>query len=200
MHPDLDWSRGEMKASIPNARSTVNQLTTIGDPDIPLGLAPPHAFMDRRGRRKTQAYSLGGLLRLPENLVDLADEVEQLLALAWVLRLLRYSSFLGCVPQEVVELRVLLGVLGLEVVRPQNPQVVLHQVGPLLLDDEAPGLVVLCGLVGRLLPVGVLIALLDALDGFGLDARLCRVVDAARQVAVGMDNACGAKQTSDKLG
>src|SRR6266536_3910072 len=147
--------------------------------------------------RETSVVVLGGLLCLPENLVDLADQVEQLLALAWVLRFLCDSGFLGGIPEEVVELWVLLRVLGLEVVRPKDPQMVLHEVRPLFLDDEAPRLVILCGLVGRLLAVGVLIALLDGLDGFGLDTRLRRVVDATGQVAVRVDDACGAKQISD---
>src|ERR687892_321333 len=79
-----------------------------------------------------------GLLRVPEDLVDLPDQVEQL--------------------------RVLLGVLRLEVVRPQHPQVVLHQVGALLLDEEAPGPVVVGALRVPLLPGGILVLLLDGLD------------------------------------
>jgi hypothetical protein len=42
-----------------------------------------------------------------------------------------------------VELRVRLEVLRLEVVGPQHPEMVLHQVGTLLLDDEASSLEVL---------------------------------------------------------
>ena len=73
---------------------------------------------------------------------------------------------------------ILLQVLGLEVVGPQHPQVVLDQLGPLLLDHDGPGLE---GLV-----VGGVVLLDGALDRLGLDAGLSRVVDAAGQVAVGV--------------
>ena len=45
---------------------------------------------------------------------------------------------LGGLPEQLVQLGVLLEVLGLEVVGPQHPQVVLDQVGPLLLDEDGP--------------------------------------------------------------
>ena len=69
---------------------------------------------------------------------------------------------------------------GLEVVGPQHPQVVLDQLGALLLDDQG---------AGAELRVGVgLVLLADRLDRLGLDPGLRRVVDAARQVAVGADD------------
>jgi hypothetical protein len=55
--------------------------------------------------------------------------------------------------------------------------VVLDHVGPLLLDDQGPGL--------ERLVVGVGVFLLDGADRLGLDASLGRVVDAAGEVAVG---------------
>src|SRR5439155_26687152 len=61
------------------------------------------------------------LLRFPEDPVDLFDEVEQALTLRRVLRLLRVAGGFGGPPEEVVELRVRLEVLGLEVVGPQHP-------------------------------------------------------------------------------
>ena len=77
--------------------------------------------------------------------------------------------------------RVLLEVLGLEVVGPQHPQVLLDQVRPLLLDRD--------GARAELRVVGALVLLLACLDRLGLDARLRRVVHAARQVAVRMNRA-----------
>ena len=82
---------------------------------------------------------------------------------------------------------VLLQVLGLEVVGPQDPQVVLDQVGPLLLDEDGPALE---DLVVR----GV--ELLHApLHRLGLDAGLGRVVDAAGEVAVGVGRHRGGERS-----
>jgi len=78
-----------------------------------------------------------------------------------------------------VELRVLLDVLGLEVVGPEHPQVVLHQVGTLFFD--------LNGALAEHVVVGALVLLLTALHGLRFDAGLGRVVDATGQVAVGVD-------------
>ena len=86
---------------------------------------------------------------------------------------------LGGLVEQVVQLRVLLEVRGLEVVGPQHPQVVLDQLGALLLDDDRAGP-----------EVGVVVAVVlldDGLDRLGLDPGLGGVVDAARQVAVGAD-------------
>src|SRR5690606_928928 len=118
------------------------------------------------------------LLGLPEDLGDLVDLLQQLLGH------LRVGAALGArgprelrrLVDERVQLRVLLEVRRLEVVRPQHPEVFLHQLGALLLDDERARaeLRVLVGLV----------LLADRLDRLRLDARLGRVVDPARQVAV----------------
>ena len=66
---------------------------------------------------------------------------------------------------------MLLEVLGLEVVGPQHPEVVLDQVGPLFLDDDGP------------LPERLVLRIVVLLDGplhrFGLDAGLGGVVDTA---------------------
>ena len=62
--------------------------------------------------------------------------VQQLLALRGVLALLRRAGQLGGLPEHVVQVGVLLEVLGLEVVGPEHPQVVLHEVGALLLDQR----------------------------------------------------------------
>src|SRR6266508_6200764 len=81
------------------------------------------------------AFRLRGL-RLPEDLRELVDRVQQILALCRVLGPLRVAGFLRGVPEELVQLRVVLEVLGLEVVRPQHPEVLLDQVGSLLLDGD----------------------------------------------------------------
>src|SRR5215475_8742642 len=65
----------------------------------------------------------------------------------------------------------------LEIVRPQHPQVVLDQLGALLLDDQRPG--------AELRVVVRLVFLADRLDRFGLDPGLRRVVHPTWQVAVG---------------
>ena len=53
--------------------------------------------------------------------------------------LFRSAGQLGGVIEELVELRVLLEVRCLEVVGPQDPQVVLDELGTLFLDDQAAG-------------------------------------------------------------
>ena len=83
-----------------------------------------------------------------------------------------------------VQLRVLLEVRGLEVVGPEHPQVVLDQLGALLLDEDRAGAELGVVVVGHLGD--------DRLDRLGLDLGLGRVVDAAGQVAVGADvDRCG---------
>src|SRR5438067_9256006 len=130
-----------------------------------------------------------GFLGLPEDLVDLLDGVEELLALGRVDRVLALPGQLGGLPEEVVDLGVLLGVLGLEVVRPQHPEVVLDQLGALLLDDH--------GAVLEDRVVTFLVLLLDLLDGLGLDAGLGRVIDAAGEVAVRVHDVGGADTVND---
>ena len=85
---------------------------------------------------------------------------------------------LGGLVEQLVQLRVLLEVRRLEVVGPQHPEVVLDQLGALLLDQDGAGAEVGVVVVGDLLD--------DRLDRLGLDAGLRGVVDAARQVAVGL--------------
>jgi len=68
---------------------------------------------------------------------------------------------------------------GLEVVRPEHPEVVLDEVGALLFDQDGPGLEDLVG--------GGVELLHDGFDRFGFDPRLGRVIDTARQVTVGVD-------------
>ena len=87
-----------------------------------------------------------------------------------------------------MQVGVLLEVVRLEVVRPQDPEVLLDQVGAFFLDGD-----------GALLEdriVAALILLLAAAHGLGLDAGLGGVVDATRQVAVGVDDARGLEPSS----
>src|SRR4051794_26383928 len=122
----------------------------------------------QRGPLVSAASPWSGLLCLPEDLVDVGDGVEQLLALLRGEALLRLAGELGGLPELVVEVRILLQVLGLEVVGPQHPQVVLDQIGPLLLDLHGPlpedGIVV------------ALVLLLAGLDRLGFDPSLGGVV------------------------
>ena len=80
----------------------------------------------------------------------------------------------------------LLQVLRLEIVVPEDVQVVLDELGALLLDVDAAG-------AEELVVTGVVL-LDDAQAGLGLDPRLLRVVDAARDVAMGVHLARGAQQ------
>ena len=71
------------------------------------------------------------------SIVSIIDE--QLLGGADVHRLLDLGRLLGRLPAGVVEVRELLDVLRLEVVVPQDVDVVLRQLGALLLDGDAAG-------------------------------------------------------------
>src|SRR5215212_2659644 len=137
----------------------------------------PTPVQSRRRRRSGSGRGLG----LPEDLVDLRDEVEQLLAGGRVRRRLgaarATAGLLRGLVEQLVQLGVLLEVRRLEVVGPQHPQVVLDEVRALLLDDQR-------ALAERRVVVA-LVLLLDGLHRLGLDAGLGRVVHAAREVAVG---------------
>src|SRR4051812_26458912 len=134
-----------------------------------------------------------GLLRLPEDLVDLGDLLQELLGLTRVDGALaaRCAGELGRLVEQLVELRVLLEVRRLEVVGPQHPQVVLHELRTLLLDEER------ASAEHRVLVALVLLA--DRLDRLRLDARLRRVVDAAGQVAVGRDGDARLEQSTQHV-
>src|ERR1700674_4160208 len=78
---------------------------------------------------------------LPEDLADLVDLGQQLVRLRDVgaaLGAARARQLRGGV-EQLIELRVLLEVRWLEVVGPQYPQMVLDQVGALLLDQQRAG-------------------------------------------------------------
>src|SRR6476659_1708272 len=96
------------------------------DPPRPSGLldlvcqacAEGGASCEGRGPDGPALHRVLGVLALglPEDLGDLVDRVEQLLPLRGVLRLLRGAGFLRRVPEQVVQVLVLLEVLRLEVV------------------------------------------------------------------------------------
>src|SRR5580704_18071633 len=142
-------------------------------------------------RYKGSAEPLG-LLGLPEDLVDLLDLGQQFVRLGRVRAALGAGrpGELGGLVEQLVQLRVLLEVRRLEVVGPQHPQVVRDQLGALFLDDQA---------AGPELGVRVLLVLfVDGLDGFRLDPGLRRVIDSARQVAVGVGDGLRLEQACEQ--
>src|SRR4051795_5179557 len=160
-------------------------------PDVPR-CAPRGAHRVKGGDPTAPPFTasrVDSALGLPEDLGDLVDRVEQLLTLRRVLRLLRGAGFFRRVPEQVVQVLVLLEVLGLEVVGPQHPEVVLHEIGTLFFDED------------RAIPedrvVAALILLLAGLDRLGLDAGLRGVVDTARKVAVRVDRATGCEDAME---
>src|SRR5436853_2011124 len=126
------------------------------------------------------------LLGRPEDLVDLRDLVQQLLGDGRVVGPLGVPCRLGRLPEQLVELWVALQVVGLEVVGPEHPQVVLDQVGPLFLDGDGPG--------PEVRVLGTRVLLHAGLDRLGFDAGLGRVVDPAWEVAVSVHRSRGIVQ------
>src|SRR5688572_22076918 len=102
------------------------------------------------------------------HLVDRVDHRQQLLGRAGVERLLDLRRLLGGLPEGLVQVRVLLEVLGLEVVVPQDVEMVLHELGALLLDVDAAR--------AEVLVVAGVVLLDDAEARLGLDASLLGVV------------------------
>ena len=106
--------------------------------------APPPGGASVRSPASRSGGSAGnpGLLlaagRLPGG-VDLVDHVEQLLRLGEVGRGLDLADLLVGVPEQLVQVRDLLEVLRLEVVVPEDVEVVLDEVGALLLDRDRAG-------------------------------------------------------------
>src|SRR6185312_4475489 len=73
-----------------------------------------------------------------------------------------------------------------EVVGPQHPQVVLDELGALLLDEQRPG--------AELRILVRLVLLSNGFDRLGLDPRLRGVVHTARQVAVRTGDNAGSEE------
>src|SRR5579875_778674 len=118
--------------------------------------SPTSGWPLRRPRRRVAGTTASAelLLRRPEDLVDLVDEP---LADRLVVGLLGLAGGLSGLPEELVELGMGFEVLGLEIVGPQDPEVVLHQLGPLFFDGDRPLLEVVV--------VGGVVLLLAGLDG-----------------------------------
>src|SRR5687767_14090488 len=115
------------------------------------------------GRPAADPRLLRAAGRLP-HLVDGVDHAEQVACRGGVHRLLHLRGRLRRLPEGVVEVRVLLEVLRLEVVVPQHVEVELHELGALLLDVDASG-------AEELVIAGVML-LDDPQAGLRLDACL----------------------------
>src|SRR2546428_9364768 len=129
-----------------------------------------------------------GLLRtagLLPDLVDLIDQVEEFLGLGQIHGRFRLRALRDGLLQNVLELRKLrVMLLRLVPVAPENVEMVLRQLRPLLFDQDRP------------LPVHVVLRVVvfldDVVDGFRLDSRLLWVVNPTGQIAVGLDRSAGA--------
>src|SRR6266567_7771001 len=151
----------------------------------------PRRSGERRGAQADPRHRLG-LLGLPEDLVDLLDLGQQFLCLGHIRAALgtRSPRELGGLVEQLVQLGILLEVRRLEVVGPQHPEVMLDQLGTLFLDNQR---------AGPELGVRVLLVLFrDGLDGFCLDPGLRRVIDSARQVAVGVGDGLRLEQAGEQ--
>src|SRR5687768_1695455 len=120
-------------------------------------------------------------LRRPEDVADLLHRSLEIRGSLRIDALLVLAAQLRGLPERVVEVRVLLEVLRLEVVGPEDEQLLLAELRVLLLHVDRADVVV---------PVRVVTALerrelLDHLrDGLGGGLCAGRIVDAARDVAV----------------
>src|SRR3954451_3280301 len=163
--------------------------------------APLRPSQDQEALSSAQAFSRprslelrSGLLGLPEDLGDLVDLGQQLVGLRGVQLALGAGGAgeLGGLVDQRVQLRVLLEVRWLEVVGPQDPEVVLHQLRALLLDQDRARAEVRVVVVRDLGD--------DGLDRLRLDAGLRRVVDTAGKVAVGGYLEGGGEQSREHAG
>src|SRR5688572_16510297 len=84
-------------------------------------------------------------LGAPVHVVDLFDGGHKGLAVGGIALRLVLGCELGCLPKDVVEVRVLLEVLGFEVVMPDDGELALHDLGLLFLDANEAGAGVLRG-------------------------------------------------------
>src|SRR2546422_8972058 len=132
--------------------------------------------------RDSSLLRTAGLL---PDLVDLIDQVEEFLGLVQIHGRFRLRALCDGLLQNVLQLRKLrVMLLRLVPVAPEDVEMVLGQLCPLLFDHDRP------------LPVHlvlrVVVLLDDVVDGLRLDSRLLRVVDPTRQIAVGLDRPAGA--------
>ena len=133
---DLRDVRGRRRAGRAAGRGDADATTP--DRTTPDGAAPGDAGpRDPVVRGRADASSR--YLRLPQNMASISAIAQQAVGHGHVARLLDLGGRLRGLPEQVVEVREPLEVLRLEVVGPQHPEVVLDQVGPLLLDDGGGG-------------------------------------------------------------
>src|SRR5688500_12270668 len=165
-------------------------------------LAPINAATARRGQSRSlgrigpagsggpavDARLLRAARRLP-HLVDGVDHGQQLLGGAGIDRLLDLRGLLRGLPECLVQVRVLLEMLRLEIVVPEHVEVVLDELGALFLDVNAAR--------AEELVVGGIVLLDDAEARLGLDACLLGVVDATRDVAMGVHDTRRAKEGAE---
>src|SRR5438552_9625545 len=123
--------------------------------------------------------------------IDFVDQVEKLLCVGLVDGSLDLGRLLRRIPEQLVQVRDGRDVLGLEVVVPQHIEVLLHEVGPLLLDVD-------CARPKDRVGAG-LVLLDDLVAGLGLDTGLLRVVDAAWQVTVRVSGGRRPQPTGDAI-
>src|SRR6186997_3155808 len=162
--------------------STVSRrrLARIKTPASATPSASAARTVRRSGRPPVDARLLGTAGGLP-HLVDRVDHQEQLLRRADIKRLLHLRGLLRGLPERLVDARMLLEVLRLEVVAPEDVEMMLHELRALLLDVDAAS--------AEQRIVAGLVLLDDAEARLGLDAGLLGIIDAARDVAVGVDHA-----------
>src|SRR2546422_3070782 len=115
---------------------------------------------------------------LGPHVVDLVDHVEEHLGFPDVERPLHLGALFRGLPAELGDFWVFLDVLRLEVIAPEDIDVVLGQFRALFLDYDRPGL--------ELLVARGVVLLDDLVARLRFNARLLGVVDAARQVAMGV--------------
>ena len=179
------------RASCADRRSSRNGSAAVTDGAALRG--PQHTRLSGvvfvRWRRREGS----GLLRLLEDPIDLGNALRAVGSTTAVSQVFLASpAALVVVQTSSCSSGKPLGVLGLEVVGPQHPEVVLHGLRPLFFDhDEARWQE--HGIVGH-------VELLHAgLHRLRLDTSLRGVVDAARQVAVSEHGARGRDPVGERV-
>ena len=80
------------------------------------------------------------LLGFPEDAVDFRDLAKKIIGHGDVRRVLGVTGRLGRLPEKIVQLWVLFEMGRLEIISPQDPQVMLDEFGSFFLDEQAAGL------------------------------------------------------------
>jgi len=125
-------------------------------------------------------------IRAPKDGTDLIYEVDQLFSSFDAHRLLGGARRLGRLPEQAVQTRRRVDVVRLEEVGPQDPQMMLDELCPLVLDGNTS--------LSEYVIVGVVVFLTCFEHRLRLDSCLGRVVDAAHEVAVSVGNSPWSEQ------